>query len=277
MNTIEFSLPLSKCTDKGTLFLYGTQLVSLPYILRMIWQEKPLPKIRVINAAATTDKGLSLISNAIFTLRQQNGNPLLRPETNLISAIQTPNEKGFVDIEKNIEKLVQEILPDACPSNGTVQDNSTTHANMYEKSLLKALLFAVEKREILIGKACITLKDLFSFCLVNDLLDLTSLFGSFKNGSLEKEQFSKFCSCGFVLRKKSYDFLINDLDKKLQGFSVAGTADGELLERRDNETQKEDPYQTLIHMTTPVRVDIQKEDLIDLKDGFSFAFSKGTL
>lgn len=98
-----------------------------------------------------------------------------------------------------------------------------------------------------------------------------------KNGSLEKEQFSKFCSCGFVLRKKSYDFLINDLDKKLQGFSVAGTADRELLERRDNETQKEDPNQTLIHMTTPVRVDIQKEDLIDLKDGFSFAFSKGTL
>lgn len=186
MNTIEFSLPLSKCTDKGTLFLYGTQLVSLPYILRMIWQEKPLPKIRVINAAATTDKGLSLISNAILTLRQQNGNPLLCPETNLISAIQTPNEKGFVDIEKNIEKLVQEILPDACPSNGTVQDNSTTHANMYEKSLLKALLFAVEKREILIGKACITLKDLFSFCLVNDLLDLTSLFGSFKKWQLRE-------------------------------------------------------------------------------------------
>lgn len=50
---------LSKCTNPGQIFLYDGETVGLQYILRMIWNEKELPEIRLVKNDNNFDDAVS--------------------------------------------------------------------------------------------------------------------------------------------------------------------------------------------------------------------------
>ena len=91
---------LSKCTNQGQIFLYDGEIVRLQYILRMIWNEKELPEIKLVENDKNFDDA---VLNALKQISEDVMNGIDKEEYSL------PNlntQVVTVDITKdNIKKI----------------------------------------------------------------------------------------------------------------------------------------------------------------------------
>ena len=59
-------MKLSDCTKEGQIFLFGSDLVGLQYILRMIWNGNELPEIRAVKKDENFDDAVQDVLHQMY-------------------------------------------------------------------------------------------------------------------------------------------------------------------------------------------------------------------